>query len=252
MIDFKSSREIKIMYCGGQLLSEIAAALKEMITPGITTLEVDRKAREFFKKKNLIPSFLNYGTPPFPGAVCASINHERVHGIPSPKRVLKEGDIISIDIGGIHEGFHTDMAFTAGVGKIGPGKQKLIDTTIKALEEGVSRMCAGGKLHDISSAIQETAENAGYNVVRDLVGHGIGRKLHESPQVPNYGKRNTGMKLEEGLVLALEPMLNEGTHKIITREDQWTVETADGKLSAHFENTAVVTQKGPRLLTQLN
>lgn len=239
------------MYTGGQLLSEIARELKNMVRPGITTMDMDKKARRLFKKKHVGPAFLNYGNPSFPAAVCTSINQEIVHGIPSKERVLIEGDIISVDIGGIWQGFYTDMAFTVGVGKIGKKKKDLISVTRKALEAGTSKMYTNNKLYDISWVVEQVAKKAGYSVVRDLVGHGIGRKLHEPPQVPNYGKKNTGINLQEGLVIALEPMFNMGTYKIKTKEDAWTVETADGQISCHFENTVAITKKGPKDLTDL-
>ncbi|MBN2407959.1 MAG: type I methionyl aminopeptidase [Elusimicrobia bacterium] len=249
MLDLKTDREIDIMHDCGQKLSEIARELKEMIRPGINTAEIDIKARKLFKKNKLRPAFLNYGSPPFPATICTSINEEVVHGIPSPGRVLEEGDIISVDIGGVWKGFFTDMAFTAGVGSISEEKKRLLSVTRKALESGTEKMCEEFKLFDVSWTIQQVAENAGYSVVRELVGHGIGRKLHESPQVPNYGRKGTGIKLEKGLVLAIEPMLNMGTHRIKVKDDKWTIETEDGKCSCHFENTVAVTSGGPRILT---
>lgn len=251
MIDIKTPAEINVMHTCGQLLSEIAWELNNMVHPGITTMDMDKKARKLFKKKNVVPAFLNYGNPPFPAAICSSINQEIVHGIPSKDRVLKDGDIISIDIGGIWQGFYTDMAFTVGIGRIGKKEKDLIRVTQKALETGTSKMYTNNKLYDISWAIQQVAQKAGYSVVRDLVGHGIGRKLHESPQVPNYGKKNTGIDLQVGVVIALEPMFNAGTYKIKTKEDTWTIETADGQLSCHFENTVAITKKGPKKLTEL-
>ncbi len=251
MVDIKNLTEIKIMYTGGQLLSEIARELKNMVSSGITTMHLDKKARKLFKKKKLLPAFLNYGNPPFPATICTSVNEEIVHGIPSMDKVLKEGDIISIDIGGIWQGFYTDMAFTVGVGKIGKKEKDLIEVTKKALEMGISKMYTNNKLYDISHAIQQVAESAGYSVVKDLVGHGIGRKLHEPPQVPNYGRKNTGLILKSGMVLALEPMINVGKYNIRTKEDNWTVVTEDGQLSCHFENTVAITEKGHRNLTDL-
>lgn len=251
MIDIKTPAEIDIMYAGGQILSEIAQVLKNMIESGVSTMDLDKKSRQLFKKKKMKPAFLNYGVPPFPATICTSINQEVVHGIPSKNRILKDGDIASIDIGGIWKGFYVDMAFTAGVGKIGKKEKDLINITRKALETGTSKLYTSNKLYDVSSAIQQVAERAGYSVVRDLVGHGIGRNLHEAPQVPNYGRKNTGIKLEAGMVLALEPMVNVGTYKVRTKEDNWTVETADGKLSCHFENTVAVTKRGPRNLTEI-
>lgn len=251
MVDIKNLTEINIMYTGGQLLSEIARELKNMVSPGITTMHLDKKARKLFKKKKLLPAFLNYGNPPFPAVICTSVNEEIVHGVPSMDKVLKEGDIISIDIGGIWQGFYTDMAFTVGVGKIGKKEKDLIEVTKKALEMGISKMYTNNKLYDISHAIQQVAESAGYSVVKDLVGHGLGRKLHEPPQVPNYGRKNTGLILKSGMVLALEPMINVGKYNIRTKEDNWTVVTEDGQLSCHFEKTVAITEKGHRNLTDL-
>jgi methionyl aminopeptidase len=252
MIDLKSPAEIEIMYEGGQMLSEIAAELKQMVSSGVTTFDIDKKARELFKKKNMRPAFLNFGEPPFPATICTSINKEIVHGIPSKDKVLEPGDIISIDLGGVWKDFCTDMAFTVGVGEIGSKQQDLIDVTRKALEIGISKMYTSNKLYTISWAIQQVAEDAGYSVVRDLVGHGIGRKLHEPPQVPNFGRKDTGMKLQAGMVMALEPMFNVGSYEIDIEDDDWTIVTADGELSCHFEHTVAITEKGPRQLTVLD
>ncbi|MFC2061969.1 type I methionyl aminopeptidase [Elusimicrobiota bacterium] len=252
MIDYKSKSEISIMYDGGRYLSEIANELKDMIEPGITTMYLDKKTRAIFEEKKVTPAFLNYGSPPFPATICTSINDEIVHGIPSSDRILQNGDIISLDLGGIWKGFYTDMAFTVGVGMIGKNEEKLLGTTENALETGITKMYTSNKLYDISWAIQQVAESAGYSVVRDLVGHGIGRKLHESPNVPNYGEKSTGIKLEEGLTLALEPMLNAGTYKIRQKDDGWTIVTEDGRLSSHYENTIAITKSGPKLLTSLD
>ncbi|MFH1414929.1 MAG: type I methionyl aminopeptidase [Elusimicrobiota bacterium] len=251
MIDIKSPAEIEIMYTGGHLLSEIAGELKEMAAVGITTMDIEKKARELFGKKKVEPAFLNYGDPPFPATICTSINDEIVHGIPSYDRELSDGDILSVDLGGIWNGFYTDMAFTVGVGNLGNEQTRIMDITREALETGTSKMYTNNKLYDISWSIQRVAEDAGFSVVRCLVGHGVGRSLHEPPQVPNYGKKGTGMTLKKGMVFALEPMLNAGTYMVKTKDDNWTVVTADGRLSCHFENTVAVTDGEPRKLTEL-
>ncbi len=250
MINIKSPEEIKAMQKGGMKLSEISAGLREKVKPEITTMDLEEAARKLFDKKKMKPAFLNYGSPPFPASICTSLNHEIVHGIPSEGKRLKEGDIISIDVGGIWEGLYVDMAFTVRVGKPEKKHKKLISVTEKALEAGIKMMIAGNQLYDISWAIQQEAENNGYNVVRELVGHGIGRRLHEHPNVPNYGKKGTGMKLKNGVVLALEPMLNMGTHRIKYRDDGWTVVTEDEKFSSHFEKTVAITKNGPKVLTE--
>lgn len=252
MVDLKSRTEIEKMSKGGHLLSEIARDIKSIISPGISTIELDEYARKQFKKKRLKPAFLNYGTPPFPATICTSINEEIVHGIPSTERILKNGDIISVDLGGIWSGFYVDMAFTVGVGQIKKRALRLMMITEKAFKRAVSQMYVGNKLHDISWAIQTTADEAGYSVVRDLVSHGIGRHLHEDPHLPNFGRKNTGIKLREGLVLAIEPMINTGGWKIKTKNDGWTITTFDGSLSCHFENTVALSKNGPELLTYMD
>ncbi len=242
---------MEVMRRCGRKLSGIAALLKESIVNGMTTYELDMIAADIFKDCGLKPAFLNYGIPPFKGRICVSINDEIVHGLPSKKKKIKNGDIVSVDLGGVLEGFHSDMAFTVGIGRINSKAKNLIDTTRRALEAGISRMHAGNRLSDVSSSIQEVAEESGYSVVRDLVGHGIGKKLHEHPQVPNYGRKGSGPLLKPGMVFALEPMLNEGSHDIKTDNDSWTVRTLDGTLSCHFENTVAVTESGPEKITDL-
>ncbi len=251
MIYYKSKEEIDKISQSGKLLTEIAGALKEMVKPGVSTLDLEEKARKLFKERNIQPAFLNYGEPPYPAYLCTSVNEEVVHGIPRKDKILKQGDIISIDLGGIKDNFYSDMAFTVDVGKLDGSLKKLLDITREALENGISKMYTNRKLYDISWAIQKTAQDAGYTVVKDLVGHGIGRDLHESPQVPNYGSPDTGIQLKEGLVIALEPMINMGEDKIETKGDKWTVVTSDGKPSCHFENTVAVTSNGPEILAGL-
>jgi len=237
---------------GGDLLSQIALELKNMVAPGITTMDLEKKSRELFKKKKLKPAFLGYGTPPFPATICASVDEEIVHGIPSDKKRLESGQIISIDLGGFWKEFCVDMAFTTAVGKISREAARLINVTKKSLAAGIEKACPGNRLYDISWEIQQVAENAGCSVVRDLVGHGIGRKMHEPPQVPNYGRKNSGIPLEPGMVLALEPMVNAGKYTIKTKDDGWTVVTSDGMLSCHYEKTVAVTGKGPLVLTDID
>ncbi|MGM0441121.1 MAG: type I methionyl aminopeptidase [Elusimicrobiota bacterium] len=251
MIYYKSKEEISKIKESGRLLTEIARALKEMIAPGISTLDLEEEAHKLFKNRELEPAFLNYGEPPYPAYLCTSVNEEVVHGIPSRDKILNEGDIISIDLGGIKDNFYSDMAFTVNVGKPDSSLKKLLDVTQKALENGISKMYTNMKLYDISWAIQKTAQAAGFSVVKDLVGHGIGRELHEPPQVPNFGTPDTGMKLKEGLVIALEPMVNMGQENVYTKEDDWTVATSDGQPSCHFEKTVAVTENGPDVLAGL-
>lgn len=251
MVYYKSPREIDIMAEGGQILTEISKDIKAMVTPGISTKDIDDRARTLFKKNNMEPAFLNYGNPPYPATVCTSLNDEVVHGIPSSERILRKGDIISIDIGGIYRGYCTDMAFTETVGKVDSGIKKLISTTREALQAGIEKMVPGGRLYDISAAIQAGAEKEGYSVVRDLVGHGIGKDLHESPQVPNFGKAGTGPLLKEGLVIAIEPMVNTGDYEIITDSDEWTIRTRDKSLSCHWEKTVAISGGAPRVIAGL-
>ncbi|MGM0568007.1 MAG: type I methionyl aminopeptidase [Elusimicrobiota bacterium] len=252
MIDLKNEHELNIMRRCGSLLSRIACRLMDEIADGISTYDLDRISEEEFKKKRLKPAFLNYGNPPFKGRICASINEEIVHGLPSKKKRVKNGDIISIDLGGVLEGFYTDMAFTRGVGRIKKSTKKLIDTTREALRQGTENMKEGNRLYDISYSIQQVAEDAGYSVVRDLVGHGVGKDLHEYPRVPNFGKKGKGPLLKTGMVFALEPMLNEGGSQIVCMDDEWTVATADGRLSCHFENTVALTSGGPESITNIS
>ncbi len=233
------------------MLSGIAARLKDSIMHDMTTYELDLFAADLFRDCGLEPAFLNYGIPPFKGRICISINDEIVHGLPSKKKKIKNGDIVSVDLGGVLEGFYTDMAFTVGIGRINSKAKDLIDTTRCSLEAGASQLKPGNRLSDISYSIQKVAEKAGYSVVRDLVGHGIGKKLHEHPQVPNYGKKGSGPVLQPGMVFALEPMLNEGGCEIKTDKDAWTVRTCDGTMSCHFENTVAVTKSGPKKITDL-
>jgi methionyl aminopeptidase len=246
MIVIKSPAEIEIMRGPNRIVGELLVYLKSLVKPGITTGELDKKAEVFIRKQGGIPAFKGYNG--FPATICASINEEVVHGIPG-KRELKEGDIIGIDLGAIKDGFYGDAARTFSVGKVDEASKRLMDVTETSLHKGIAQAVAGNRLYDISHAVQEHVEAAGFSVVRDFVGHGIGRQLHEDPQIPNYGSPHQGPLLEEGMVLAIEPMVNQGTWQVQVQGDGWTVVTADGKRSAHFENTIVITKNGPEILT---
>lgn len=248
MIQLKSSREIDAMARGGRILGDTVKLLRSSVKPGMSTWDVDAMAEEFIRSHaGAVPSFKGlYG---FPGSICASINHEIVHGIPSRKRVLKDGDIFSIDVGVQYEGFHTDSATTVAVGEVDEASRKLLEVTSRALDEGIKAATPGNHVGDIGAAVQAVVEAAGFSIVRDLVGHGIGTSFHEDPQVPNYGKPKRGTKLVPGLTLAIEPMVNIGGPATRTLADKWTVVTVDGSRSAHFEHTVAVTESGPRVLT---
>ncbi|WP_304941995.1 type I methionyl aminopeptidase [Vallitalea guaymasensis] len=246
-ITIKTNEEIAIMREAGKIVADTHELLESMIKPGISTFDLDKAAEEFIRSKNAIPSFKDYNG--YPANICASINEEVVHGIPSKKRILKEGDIISIDIGAYYNGFHGDAARTHGVGEISEEARNLIDVTKQCFFEGLKVIKEGNHLHQISSAIQNYVEERGYSVVRDLVGHGVGRKLHEEPQVPNYKIIGRGPKLLKNMVIAVEPMINIGRYEVRWLDDDWTVVTMDGSLSAHYENTICITEDGYELLT---
>ena len=233
----------------GRIVVEVHEALRERIKPGVTTADLDALAYEIITKRDAKPSFKGYKG--FPASICASINQEVVHGIPNKKRVLQEGDIIAIDVGATYKGFVGDAAFTAGVGRVSQVASKLIETTEGALFAGISQVYAGKFLDDISGAIQDYAEVRGFSVVREYVGHGVGRQMHEEPQIPNYRAGKRGPLLKPGMTLAIEPMVNEGVWETKTLRDKWTVVTKDGKLSAHFEHTVAVTEGEPDILTKL-
>jgi methionyl aminopeptidase len=236
----------------GRIIAEAKLAVKNALAPGVTSAEMDALAEEIIKKRGAIPSFKGYQPaphmPPFPATICFSFNEEIVHGIPSDRK-MQDGDIVSVDFGAIVEGYHGDSAFTAGVGLVTDTAQKLIDVTAESLLTGIAKATPGSRLTDISNAIQVFAEAEGFSVVREYVGHGIGRALHEEPQIPNYGSPGRGPLLQEGMVLAIEPMLNIGTWKTKIMPDGWTVVTEDGKLSAHSEHTVAITSEGPEVLT---
>ena len=249
MITVKSAREVETMARAGRVVADALALVRAQAAPGVSTWELDRQAEAFIRAHaGATPSFKGlYG---FPASLCTSINAEVVHGIPSKKRVLREGDILSVDCGVCMSGLHADSAITAAVGRVAPETQALLDATQRALEAGIAAARSGGQVGDIGAAVQEVAEGAGFSVVRELVGHGIGTQFHEEPQVPNFGRRGTGARLVPGMTIAIEPMVNAGAPAVRTLSDHWTVVTADGALSAHFEHTVVIAQDGPRILTR--
>lgn len=247
MITIKSATQIHKMREAGRITREALELLEQHVKPGISTAQLDKIAHDFILSQGAKPNFLHYNG--FPGSICASVNDQVVHGIPSKSVVLKEGDIISIDMGAVKNGYHGDAARTYPVGKISAEAQNLIDVTRQSFFEGIKYVKHGAKLGDVSSAIQSYVEAHGYSVVRDLVGHGIGEALHEEPNVPNFGHAGRGVKLAAGMALAIEPMVNAGDWKVYVEEDDWTIVTADGSLSAHYENTIVVTKEGYEILT---
>ncbi|MGE5577670.1 MAG: type I methionyl aminopeptidase [Syntrophothermus sp.] len=247
MITIKSDMELRHMRRAGRLVALALEKVAEAVKPGVTTGDLDRLLEEFIISQGAIPAFKGYNG--FPASICASVDDEVVHGIPG-KRVLKEGQIISIDVGAIVEGFYGDAAETFPVGKISPEAQRLIDVTRQSLKEGIAFAVEGNRLSDISHAIQSYVEANGFSVVRDFVGHGIGREMHESPQIPNFGRPGHGPRLKPGMTLAIEPMVNAGGFEVITDPDNWTVRTRDGSFSAHFEHTVAVTENGPEILTR--
>lgn len=254
MISIKSKSEIEIMREGGRILAAAFEKVKEAAKPGVTTQELDSLVEQFIIKNGAVPSFKGYeglpGAINFPASICASVNDEVVHGIPG-LRQLKNGDIISVDIGVYYKGFHTDAARTFAIGEISPEAEKLIKVTEQSFFEGIKHAVKGNRIIDISAAIQKYVEKNGFSVVRDYVGHGIGREMHELPQIPNYKTRERGPRLEPGFTLAIEPMVNLGKHQVKLLSNLWTVVTADGSLSAHYENTVAVTDGEPEILTML-
>jgi methionyl aminopeptidase len=252
MINIKTAEDIEKMRVSGQVVAQVLSGLQQMIEPGVTTADLNAMAEEECRKRGAIPVFKNYPNfttgRPFPGSICASVNEEVVHGIPGPRK-LREGDIISIDFGVLVDGFAGDSAITVPVGKVEPNVAKLIRVTEEALLKGIEQARPGYRLGVVSNTIQTYVETAGFSVVRDFVGHGIGRQMHEDPSVPNYGRRDRGPILQAGMALAIEPMVNMGTYHVYTRMDEWTVATRDGKPSAHFEHTIVIHEDGPEILT---
>ncbi len=247
MIIIKSDQEIDIMRESGKVTAHILKELENFIKPGISTMDIDQFVEKTILSNNMIPSFKGYNG--FPASACVSINNEVVHGIPDAARFLKEGDIVSVDVGCTYKGYVSDAARTYPVGAISPEAQKLIDATRDSFFEGLKFCRPGYRLSDISHAIQQKAESEGFSVIRDFVGHGVGRAMHEEPQIPNYGKPGRGPRLARGMVFAIEPMINQGTFEVDVLADNWTVVTLDGKLSAHYENTVVITDDEPELIT---
>jgi methionyl aminopeptidase len=247
MIVCKSESELALMREAGRIVAATHRLLAKMIEPGITTLELDRIADQFIRSRDAVPSFKGYNG--FPASICASVNEELVHGIPS-RRTLKEGDIISIDIGACYRGYHGDSAWTYPVGRISEEAERLLRVTEEALYAGLAKAAEGVRLYTISHAIQQTVESAGFSIVREYVGHGIGTRMHEEPQIPNYGLPDRGPRLKRGMVLAIEPMVNAGERYVKTLPDNWTVVTADGSLCAHFEHTIAITADGCEILTR--
>lgn len=246
MITIKSDREIELLSKAGNIVYETHMYLKDFIKPGITTARLDELAEEFIRNHDATPSFKGYEG--FPGSICTSVNEQVVHGIPG-KLKLKEGDIISIDIGACYKGYHGDSAWTYPVGSISKDKEYLLEHTKKALKMGLAEVKPGNRIGDISSAIENYALDYGLGVVKELVGHGVGTSIHEDPDIPNFGEAGTGPKLKKGMVLAIEPMLNLGSPNIVILDDNWTIETEDYSPSAHFEHTVVVTDDGYKILT---
>lgn len=249
MIICKSDSEIQLMREAGHIVALAHEALKEAVQPGITTKELDSIAEKIIRKHKATPSFKGYNG--FPASICASVNEELVHGIPGNRR-LQDGDIISIDVGACIHGFHGDAAVTLPVGNISDQAKKLIEVTEQSLYQGIKQATKDNRLSDISHAIQTYVESHGFSIVRDYVGHGIGRQMHEDPQIPNFGPPGRGPRLKKGMVLAIEPMVNVGTYHVKTLLDNWTVVTVDGKFSAHFEHTIVITDTEPEILTKLH
>lgn len=253
MSQIKSEKEIEALKEGGKILSGILQKAVNVVKSGISTWELDQIARQEIEKARALPAFLGYtiaaDVPPYPAALCTSINNEVVHGIPSKQRVLKGGDIIGLDLGIKYKGLYTDMAVTVGVGKISPKAKQLIEASRAALEAGIERVREGNTIGDIAEAVQTVAEAHGLGIIRDLGGHGVGHAVHEDPFVPNFGRRGTLQKLKTGMVLAIEPMFTTGESRINFLEDAWTVVTADGSLAAHFEHTVAVTEEGALILT---
>lgn len=246
-VSIKTAHEIELMRHAGKLLEQVHDELAKIIRPGISTWEIDHEGERMIRELGCVPNFLNYEG--YPASICVSVNDEVVHGIPKKERILKEGDIVSLDAGLIYKGYHSDAARTYGVGKISPEAQQLIDVTKQSFFEGIKYARAGHHLHEISAAIGSYAEKFGYGVVRDLVGHGIGTHLHEDPQIPNFACKSRGIRLQPGMTLAIEPMIDMGTAEVCWLDDDWTVVTEDGSLSAHYENTVLITDGEPELLT---
>jgi methionyl aminopeptidase len=247
VIELKSPREIGLMRAGGHILADVVDRLREMVKPGLSTLEIDEDVEAFIRSRGALPAFKGYRG--FPATVCISINDEVVHGIPSAHRRIKEGDIVGLDLGCIVEGYYADCAFTLAIGDVPPKVQQLLDVTRGSLDVAIAECRAGRRLSDVSHAVQAHVERHGFSVVRAFVGHGIGRALHEDPQIPNFGDPGRGPQLRPGMVLAIEPMVTMGSWEVKVLDDGWTAVTRDGSLAAHFEHTIAVTEDGPEVLT---
>lgn len=246
-VSIKSDREIELMREAGKILASVHEELGKIIEPGISTYEIDKTGKRLIESYGCIPSFLNYQG--YPASICVSVNDEVVHGIPHKGRILHEGDIVSLDAGVIYKGYHSDAARTHAVGKISDEAAKLIEVTKQSFYEGIKFAKAGHRLHEISAAIGDYCEGFGYGVVRDLVGHGVGNNLHEDPPVPNFRQETRGIRLQAGMTLAIEPMINAGGYEVKWLDDGWTVVTSDGSLSAHYENTILITDGEPEILS---
>lgn len=250
-INIKTPAEIKIMREAGRINATVLARVKELLQPDVTTADLNTAAEEVLMSHGCVSPFKGYGHPPFPTSITVSINDEMVHGIPSPKRKLKEGEIVSIDCGTVYQGFVADSAFTAGVGQVSQEAQTLLEVTEAALYAGIKQMRKGRRTGDVSAAIQKYVESHGLHVTREYTGHGVGKDMHEGPQVPNHGAAGTGILLKPGMTIALEPMVLVGTYETRVLPDKWTVVSADGSLTAHFEHTVAVTEGEPQILTVL-
>lgn len=251
MILIKSKKEIDYIRESSRIVAETLQLLKSKVKQGISTLELDNIAEDYIRSNNAVPAFKNYsqgGAPGFPGSICASVDDEIVHGIPG-SRTLKEGEIISLDIGVLKNGFFGDAAITVAVGNVSDEKKKLMDVTERSLQLGIEQTIAGNRVHDISNAVQVYVESYGFSIVRDLCGHGVGKFLHEDPSIPNFGRKGTGAKLKNGMTIAIEPMVNAGKYDVFTAKDGWTVLTADGSASAHFEHTVLINDNNPEILS---
>ncbi len=255
MIFLKSLEEIEIMRTANRIVAEILSELRQRVQPGISTGEIDCVAEELIGKKKAKTAFKGYtirnGSVPFPAHICISLNNEVVHGIPSHQRIIRDGDVVSLDFGVVYNRFYGDAAVSFAVGETDHSILQLLDTTAAALEAGICHACIGNRLGDVSAAVQEYVERDGFSIVREFVGHGVGRKLHEDPPVPNYGVRNRGVRLREGMVIAIEPMVNMGAPEVAMLEDGWTAVTKDGSLSAHFEHSVAIMADGPVVLSRI-
>ncbi len=248
MVILKSQREIEILRRANAIVAEVHERIKEIIAPGVSTADIDAKAEEVVRKRGAKAAFKGYRG--FPASICVSVNEEVVHGIPSPRRILEEGDIVGLDFGVLLDGYYGDAAVTVGVGKISAEAERLMRSTEEALYRAIDKARVGNRLSDISHAVQSHVEKDGFSVVRDFVGHGIGRSLHEDPQLPNYGPPGKGIRLKPGMVLAIEPMINAGGSEVVVKSDGWTAVTKDGSLSAHFEHSVAITENGPYILSK--